>query len=80
MKIELDRDEVRAALEQHVAESLGGSWVCTNADYELPYRVVFEKDTPERRAEEARKAQALAKYKAEQEAATPTKMEDAAAA
>lgn len=77
MKVELDRDEVRAALQQHVARLLGGEWVCTNADYELPRRAEFERDTPERSAEQAREALEAQKYRdavaAEESAAAESK-------
>ena len=65
MKVELDRDEVRAALQQHIASLLGGDWICIAEDYELPRRVEFEKDTPERRAEKAREEEEAAKRRAE---------------
>lgn len=68
MKVELDRSDIRAALEMYVERLCGGVWVCTAADYSLPRSIELEQDTPEFRAEQEREGAELAKYAAKTEA------------
>lgn len=68
MKVELDRSDIRAALEMYVERLCGGEWVCTAADYLLPHSIELEQDAPELRAEQEREAAELAKYTALSEA------------
>lgn len=57
MKLELERDEIKAALEHYAATVIGGKWTCTTADYSLPRTVELEQQTPELAAKLAAEAE-----------------------